>query len=217
VTTVAVIQARLQSSRFPGKHLAPLAGKPMILHVIRACQRAQRVDKVIVAMSDHMTCDPLYQYIKNHTQVGFYRGSLSNPLERTYEAARGAEATTVVRITADCPLVDYRLIDQVVGFLDGNYNGLTNSPDGTDVEAFTFNVLEFAQMQATTAEREHTTTFIRKLAGSRSVESHPDYADVHYSVNTVEDLHLCERLYAMCGEGARWQDHVDAYRKIKSA
>ncbi len=217
--TVAIIQARMSSSRFPGKHLAPLAGKPMILHVIRACLKAHKIDHVVVAMSDQMSDDPLYQYVKHHAPVSFYRGSLSNPLERTYEAARQLQAEVVVRITADCPLVDYRVIDRVVAALgdrDFRYFGVTNSPDGTDAEAFTFEALESAQNGASTAEREHTTTCIRKVNANAGDHDDQRFSDVHYSVNTVCDLQLCEAMLLMCGEGARWQDHVEAYRKIKA-
>lgn len=223
MTTVAVIQARMGSSRFPGKHLAPLAGKPMILHVINACNKSRRLDKVVVAISNHQSDDPLYHYLKSVCTNGcvWYRGSLTDPLERTYEAAREHGADVVVRITADCPLVDYRLIDSVlINKLGDVYRGQTNSPDGSDVEAFDFTALHLANLKASVREREHTTTWIRNQAKrglfkATSVEGDERYNDVHYSVNTVEDLNLCEQILAITGENARWEDHVEAYRKLK--
>jgi spore coat polysaccharide biosynthesis protein SpsF len=192
----------------------------MILHAIRACNKAETVDKVVVATSDHPSDDPLYEYLRGVYTEGcaWYRGSLTNVLERTYEAAKQEGASHVVRITADCPLVDYRNIDRIHDAYrqNGVYYGFTNSPDGNDVEVFSMEVLGKALLYASTDEREHTTTFIRKQQFAKSNESDPKYSDVHYSVNTVEDLKLCEQILAITGEGARWQDHVEAYRKIKN-
>jgi spore coat polysaccharide biosynthesis protein SpsF (cytidylyltransferase family) len=213
MTTVAVIQARMSSSRFPGKQLAPLAGKPMIRHTLNACIKAACLDEIIVATSDQASDDPLYDYLGGDR---CYRGSLSDPLERMYEAARKCNASRVVRVTADCPLVDYRLIQKAVATSSSlSYWGMTNSPDGTDVEIFPMGMLRDANLYASVKDRIHTTTWIRRKATWKtSVEGDPRYRSVHYSVNTVDDLKICERLIAKCGEHARWQDHVSAYRRI---
>ncbi len=218
MTTVAIIQARMSSSRFPGKHLAPLAGKPMIDHVMHAC-RSIPVDKVIVATSKERADEVLVDYCARK-DWDVFRGSLGNPLERTWHAAMDAGCDLVLRITADLPLLDWRLARQVLSKIQRDskldYVGQTNSPDGTDVEVFKFSALNAAAWNAGADERQHTTTWIRANMNCESAEADPRYADVHYSVNTVEDLRLCEQILAITGEGARWQDHVEAYRKIKA-
>ncbi len=227
MSTVAIIQARMSSTRFPGKHLASMAGRPMIDHVVAACERAEL--KAVIATSLHPTDDPLAAYCATKSWECF-RGSLENPLERTLFAARKAGAGVVARITGDCPLVDWRVINTLVGkFFDqwshhGSiqkidktpvYYGQTNSPDGTDVEVFTTWALERAWRSAKKSETEHTTSWIRKNLLCESVESDPAYADVHYSVNTIDDLRMCERMLEKCGEGAHYDEHVAAYRELK--
>lgn len=227
MTTVAIIQARMSSSRFPGKHLAPLAGKPMIDHVVSAVERTGT--QFVIATSNDRSDDPLAAYCESRAWDCF-RGSLNNPLERTHFAAERTNASVVTRLTGDCPLIDWRLINHLQGkFFDyvwtlrtvhkedcgmTEYFGQTNSPDGTDVEVFTASALRRAHQSARKSECEHTTTWIRKNLKCESVESDPQYADVHYSVNTLDDLRLCERLLAECGEGAHWEEHVEAYRRI---
>lgn len=212
MSEVAVIQARMSSTRFPGKHLSPLAGKPMIDHVVAAVEKAEK--DFVVATSDHPSDCPLWQYCAMRGWR-FYRGSLDNPLERTYQAAREEPASKVIRITADCPLIDWRTIVRLSAVLDDDssidYVGETNSPDGDDCEVFRFHVLAAARAYASREECEHTTTWIRNNRKCISNESEPAFAGVHYSVNTIEDLRLCERILAACGEGAKRDDIVHAY------
>ncbi len=217
MTTVAIIQARMSSTRFPGKMLSPLAGLPMIDRVIESVRGAHD-GKIIVATSDQRVDDPLAYYIKNKAYVDVFRGSMNNPLQRMYRAAVSCHAETVMRVTGDCPLVDSRSIANALNMFEKlqplAYFGRTNSPDGDDVEVFSMSALAAAYEFAGPNEIEHTTTWIRKNCKCESLESHPDYAGVHYSVNSVDDLRLCERLIAKCGEGARFQDYADAYREI---
>jgi spore coat polysaccharide biosynthesis protein SpsF len=212
---VVIVQARMSSARFPGKVLAPLCGKPLIRHV---CQRALIPNaSLVVATSDDGMDDPIYQYVREILRVPVYRGSLNNPLERILRAAEWQEADYVVRITGDTPLVDSRTIVKIVDEIQNGpceYVGVTNSPDGSDSEVMTISVLRAAYENAGPGEIEHTTTWIRKNARCNSVESDPAYSDVHYSVNTIEDLRLCERMIERCGIGARWQDYVAAYRSL---
>jgi spore coat polysaccharide biosynthesis protein SpsF (cytidylyltransferase family) len=215
MTTVAIIQARMTSARFPGKPMYMLAGRPMVSHVIDSA-RASCVDQTVVATSVGRGDDRLCDYL-DCMGVPFFRGSLNHPLDRMYDCAYEHSADTVVRITGDCPLVDYRLITQCVqlfGDAGVDYLGVTNSPDGTDVEVFTYDALQQAFEKAPRHQREHTTTWIRKTMSCISTESDPAYADIHYSVDTPDQLALCERLIAACGERAPWQSHVTAYRNL---
>lgn len=212
---VVVVQARMASSRFPGKHLAPLAGLPMIDHVINRI-RCTHEGRIIVATTTDRSDDPLAQYVEKKHYADVFRGSANNPLERMYNAVRN-KANIITRITGDTPLVDLRALDRFVRELDSteiDYIGCTNSPDGNDIEVFRREALEEAYDRAKPDEVEHTTTWIRKNLKCESTESDPAYSDVHYSVNTVEDLKMCERMIERVGEGARWQDYVNAYREL---
>lgn len=214
--TVAIIQARMTSARFPGKHMAPLAGRPMIAHVVDGAT-AEGVDQVVVATSVNRSDDPLCDYC--HAQgITFFRGSLNHPLDRMYHCAYEHNADAIVRVTGDCPLVDHRRVTACVRNFQADsgldYLGVSNSPDGTDVEVFTFDALKQAFEKAPPHQREHTTTWIRQHLVCSEHDADPAYADVHYSVDTYVQLEICEQLIARCGERARWQDHVAAYRDL---
>lgn len=217
MNVVAIIQARMLSSRFPGKHLSPLHGKPMIRHVVSRCE-VPGVNRVIVATSDDITDDPLNEYLISEG-ITVFRGSLSNPLSRMYCCAARHSADWILRVTGDCPLVDSRTIEEFVGKIDSQpvcYYGRRNSPDGNDVEIFDMAALRLAFHNAGLNKTEHTTTWIQENMECESVNADPAFADIHYSVNTIEDLRTCELLIARCGEGARWQDYCAAYRELKN-
>lgn len=212
--SVIIIQARMNSSRFPGKVLAPLCGKPVIKHVIDRV-RDFMAAPIVVATTDTPADDPLVAYLES-INVDFYRGDERNVLMRFYRAWLKAQPATGrwYRITADCPLLDGRLFNHINGAAaDGEYAGWTNSPDGTDIEAGG----TYAMLQAVRftdhSESEHVTTWMQNNLKCNHYKD--AYPDVHYSVNTPEDLKKCELLIRECGEGASWQDHVEAYRRLK--
>ncbi len=215
---VAIIQARMASSRFPGKHLAPLNGKPMICHVVDRVW-APGVDEVVVATTVDRSDNPLVEYLASQ-HINCFRGAADHPLERMHRCAKENAADVIVRVTGDCPLVDFRKIAELVyHFCDSDkwaYLGVTNSPDGNDVEVFSEHALVQGYLNSERGEIEHTTTWIRKHMLCQSTEGAPQYADVHYSVNTVDDLKTCELLIQRCGEGAKWTDYVDAYRELRA-
>lgn len=109
----AIIQARMSSSRLPGKVLLDIGGKPMLARVIDRCRRATLVDEVIVATTNEAEDDPIVTFCQQY-EVPYYRGSQFDVLDRYYQAARQFQADVVVRITADCPLIDPQLIDEVI-------------------------------------------------------------------------------------------------------
>ena len=110
---LAIIQARMGSSRFPGKALADLRGCPMLWRVIERARRAPGVDEVMVATTDAAPDDAIAEFC-NKARVACFRGSEDDVLDRFYQAAKGRSAQTVVRITADCPLIDPQVIGKVV-------------------------------------------------------------------------------------------------------
>lgn len=170
---VAIIQGRMSSSRLPGKILADIAGQPMLTRVFTRTSRAQTLDEVIFATTTDSTDDPVAEYC-DFSGIPFTRGSQFDVLDRYYQAALQAKADVVVRITADCPVIDPVLIDDVVKTLLGE-SGIGNResefdfvanrlpppwnrtyPIGLDVEACTFKVLKKTWKEAKTPQhREH--------------------------------------------------------------
>jgi spore coat polysaccharide biosynthesis protein SpsF len=163
---VAIIQARMSSSRLPGKVLMPLAGKPVLEHVVRRIQACKRITKVVVATSTDHTDDTIQAWCEKE-EISHYRGSLDDVLDRYYQAAKIHKADAVVRITADCPAIDPTIVDEVVmGFLTGGYDyyGLSGEfPDGLDCTVFSFAALERAWREAKLkSEREHVGPYVEK-------------------------------------------------------
>lgn len=171
--TIAILQARMGSSRLPGKVLLDLAGKSMIQHVIERTQRARTVDAVLVAT----TTDPSDEAVAAFCAaqgIACYRGSLHDVLDRYYQAARPLQPDVIVRITADCPLIDPALIDQTVQLMTDNGSLITDFacnrlpppftrsfPIGLDVEVCAFAALERAWRESTeTFHREHVMPFL---------------------------------------------------------
>lgn len=181
--TLAIIQARMSSSRLPGKVLLEMGGKPMLAHVIERTRRAQSVDALLVATTTDSSDDPLAAFVAS-LGVACFRGSLHDVLDRYYQAARPLQPERLVRITADCPLIDPQLIDQTVGLIcepspfnlrpspftlppaDFACNRLPppfgrSFPIGLDVEACTFSALEKAWHEASQPfHREHVMPFL---------------------------------------------------------
>lgn len=168
MSVLAVVQARMGSSRMPNKVMRPLGGMPMIEFLLRRLSRARRVGRIVLATSRDQRNDPLDAHVRS---IGFdvVRGSEADVLDRVHQAAARYRPDHVVRITGDCPLTDPELVDEVVAAYEtagADYATNTNPPtypDGLDVEVFSFAALEAAAAQATRPfEREHVTPFIRE-------------------------------------------------------
>jgi spore coat polysaccharide biosynthesis protein SpsF (cytidylyltransferase family) len=166
MSTVAIIQARMNSSRLPGKVLMNLAGKSVLSHVILRLSKSNLLDDVIVATSVENTDDPIEVFCTQNS-VKCFRGSLDDVLDRFYTAAKKYHISSIVRITADCPLIDPTIVDKVIeGFHKGNYDcyGLSGEfPDGLDCTVFSFMAIERAWKEAKLdSEREHVGPYIEK-------------------------------------------------------
>ncbi|MGB8013856.1 MAG: aminotransferase class III-fold pyridoxal phosphate-dependent enzyme [Terriglobales bacterium] len=201
---VAIIQARMGSTRLPGKSLAEIEGRPMLWHVVQRVKRATLVDRVVVATS-LAPADDAIENMCRENDVRCYRGSENDVLDRFYGAARGEKASEVVRITADCPLIDPEVIDRVVrrfqrGDLDYASNAMVRSyPDGLDTEIFSFAALERAWHEAGKAsEREHVTPYLRSdKFRTANVENDSMFLYQHYrwTVDEAEDLEFIRAVY----------------------
>jgi spore coat polysaccharide biosynthesis protein SpsF len=161
---VCIIQARMSSTRLPGKVLLPLAGREVLAHVLDRLAACETIDDVVVATSTHQSDDVLAQWCDSHG-VQVFRGSLDDVLDRYYQCAVKARADAVVRITADCPALDPTIVDEVVrGFKAGSYDLFYlggEFPDGLDCAVFSFPALERAWREATLkSEREHVGPYV---------------------------------------------------------
>ena len=212
---VAIIQARMGSSRLPGKSLAEIEGRPMLWHVIQRVKRARLVDRVVVATSTAPADDAIEKMCREN-DVPCHRGSENDVLDRFYHAARAEKAAQVVRITADCPLIDPEVIDRVVrrfqrGDLDYASNAMVRSyPDGLDTEIFSFSALERAWHEASkTSEREHVTPYLRsEKFRTANVENDSTSLYQHYrwTVDEAEDLEFIRAVYKAFREQREFRD-----------
>lgn len=203
--TVVIIQARMGSTRLPGKVLAEIAGAPMLQRVVQRVQSAGLVEAVVLATTVSPADDAVAEYC-GRLGIACFRGSEEDVLDRFYQAARGAGADLVVRITCDCPLIDAGVLDQVVSIVkEGRADYATNTlrytyPDGLDVEAFTFAALEKAWREADKpSQREHVTPYLRTSEGivRSNVESPVDFSSRNYrwTVDTAGDLAFVRAIY----------------------
>ena len=201
---VALIQARMSSTRLPGKVLKPLLGQPMIGRLLERVQRCRTIDRLAVITSTEESDAPLAAYVQS-LGVDCYRGSLQDVLDRYYQAAKKYEATHVVRITGDCPLLDPVLTDEVVRLLlEGPYDITASGacdtyPDGLDVTALTMKALtEGWEKAELPSEREHVTSyhFTRPQRYRCGVVHCPEkLGHIRLSVDEPEDFQLAERIF----------------------
>jgi spore coat polysaccharide biosynthesis protein SpsF len=221
---VAIIQGRMSSSRLPGKILAEIAGQPMLQRVFLRASRAASVNETIFATTTDPSDDPVAEYC-DFSGIPFTRGSLYDVLDRYYQAAKAAKADVLVRITADCPVIDPELIDEVVRtLLDHEYDFVCNRlpppwhrtyPIGLDVEACSFKNLEKVWKVAKEPQhREHAMPYFyegvelskvsRQLEEGISPRGYKvallhhttDFGDYRWTVDTPEDLEFIRQVYS---------------------
>lgn len=166
---VAIVQARMSSTRLPGKVLTEICGKPLLKWLLNRIMSVQEIDEVVVATTTNPADDEL-QFWLNTESVFSFRGSEDDVLDRYYSCAKERHADVIVRVTADDPLKDPVLIKRAITILinDHNIDYCSNTlhptyPEGLDIEVFRFAALEHAYKEARlTSEREHVTPYIWK-------------------------------------------------------
>lgn len=208
-SVIAIIQARMSSSRLPGKVLADIGGKPMLLHVVLRARRAQTIGQVIVATTTDSSDDPIATFCRAQG-IPYLRGDLMDVLDRYYQAARAFGGKTIVRLTGDCPLIDPREIDRTVrAFFDGQVDFAANrlpppwkrtTPIGMDTEVVSFDALARAWREAEKKfEREHVMPYFYDQEGrfkTLLVDHEPDLSNLRLTVDTPEDLALIRNIFA---------------------
>jgi glutamate-1-semialdehyde aminotransferase/spore coat polysaccharide biosynthesis protein SpsF (cytidylyltransferase family) len=224
VGVVAIVQARMGSTRFPGKTLAEIEGRPMLWHVVNRARRARLIDKVVVATTDQPADDPIAELCHDEG-IPCFRGSEDDVLDRFYRAAQKHAADVVVRITADCPLIDPVVIDEIVSrFNAGDCDYISNTfrytfPDGLDTEVFSFEALDRAWREARKpSEREHVTPYLRtgkfRTANVMSGAAE-NLSSQRWTVDHASDLDFVRRIYAgLSGHGDfGFQDVLELLRR----
>jgi glutamate-1-semialdehyde 2,1-aminomutase len=203
MTVVAVVQARMGSSRLPGKVLRKIGGTPMIGLLLRRLSQARRVDKIVVATSENPNNASLVQYVEG-IGIACETGSENDVLDRYLKVARRHKADVVVRITGDCPLVDPVLVDEVIGrFEAANVDYFSNTapptyPDGLDTEVFTIGALERAASETNAPyDREHVTPYLKRedLFRQGQMQGDEDLSALRWTVDELADFEVIKRVF----------------------
>lgn len=215
VNSVLIVQARMTSTRLPGKVLMDLVGRPMLERQLGRLARCAEVDEIVLAVTTNASDAPLVE-LARRLGLRWYRGSEDDVLARYLGAAREAHAELVVRVTSDDPLIDATETDAVVAALrerratcDYASNNLEpHLPVGLDTEALWADVLErMARMARSAPAREHVTWFCHgerpDLFALHSVRRPFDAHDLRWTVDTADDLAMVRRLYEDLGLAER--------------
>lgn len=214
--TVAIVQARMGSTRFPGKVLRPIGGTPLIGVLLARLRGARRLDAIVLATSTSPKDEPLAA-LAQELGVAVFRGSEADVLDRYHAAAAGCAADVVVRITGDCPLVDPVLVDEAVAaFAEAGVDYVSNTdpptyPDGLDVEVFSFSALQSAWRDAAKPdEREHVTPYIRTSGKFRTLtlRNPVDLSTERWTVDEPSDLEVVTAVFKHFHprQDFRWQE-----------
>lgn len=226
MSRVAVVQARMTSTRLPGKVLMDLAGAPMLERQLARLARCATLDEVVLAVTVNAADDPLVA-LAERLGLRWHRGSEDDVLSRYVGAAREARAEVVVRVTSDCPLIDPGEVDAVVRALTPDVDYAANNleprrlPRGLDCEALWGDVLErVARMATSRPAREHVTWFVHAERPERfaiaRVEGGVEAADLRWTVDTPEDLEMVRRLYADLGLAERDVGLADVVAHVRA-
>jgi len=213
--TVAIIQARMNSSRFYGKVMMDVAGKPMLQRIVERVRRSA-VDQVIVATSTASDDDVIWAFCEDH-HIARFRGDEQDVLQRYYRCAKSFAAQVIVRITADCPLIDPEIIDDCLKARGespycSNIFPSRSYPDGLDVEVFTLGCLDDAERHARELNaREHVTLWMQENAVGKpppivNLTTQPNLSHLRWTVDTPEDLPFILHVYQELSGPFSWKE-----------
>ncbi|MCK9281244.1 MAG: glycosyltransferase family protein [Melioribacteraceae bacterium] len=206
---VTIIQARTTSTRLPGKVLLPIVGKPMLYRMYERVKNSSLVEQVVIATSTSEDDDPITE-LCSMAGMECFRGSLTDLLDRHYQAGKLNNADAIAKIPSDCPLIDYKIIDKIFSFYLENhekYDYVSNLhpatyPDGNDVEIISMNALEKGWKEAKRSlEREHTTPYFwenKNIFRNANIawESGLDYSSSHrWTIDYPEDFFFIKKVY----------------------
>lgn len=220
--TVAIVQARMGSTRLPNKVMKLICGVPMIELLLMRLAKAKTIDQIVIATSIEQRNNGLAEFVEN---LGYpcMRGSENDVLDRYLLAARQAHADTIVRITGDCPLVDPALVDQgVTLFFKQGVDYLSNVspatfPDGLDLEVFSIQALEKAASEAKEKyDREHVTPYIRRSEQFRrsNMANDEDLSKARWTVDEASDFEIVSKIFEYFSPSIYfgWKEILNFYR-----
>lgn len=202
--TSAIIQARLGSTRLPGKVLKDLNGKPLIEQIINRLRNCKNVDNIVLATTINELDDRLESWCKENN-ISCFRGDENNVLKRYYDTATQYKSDIVIRITADDPFKDPKVIDAVIDLLktenlDFAFNNNPPSfPEGLDTEVFTFSAIKkAAEADTTDFEKEHVTQYFYhnpQIFKCKNLSYKENVSHIRLTVDTEQDFELASRIY----------------------
>lgn len=204
MNVVAIIQARTNSARLPNKVFYKLKGKCLLEHVVLRLKPSRKLNNIVIASTTNPNDDKVEQFA-NLMGIECYRGSEFNVLDRYYQTAIKYNADIIVRITADDPFKDYRIVDNAIEILeDGRYDFVCNNnpasfPEGLDVEVMTFSALEDSYLNAISDfQKEHVTQYIHqnKLKFKLfNIELDNNRSENRWTIDTIEDFNFASQVY----------------------
>lgn len=225
---VAIVQARMTSTRLPGKILQTVGGKPMLAQQIRRLRQCEMIDEIVIATTSNPTDGAVADLVKAEN-LAVFRGDEHDVLGRYVGAAKMAQADVVIRSTADCPLIDPAVADSVIKELidhadDCDYASNTlerTFPQGLDIEAFFIDTLLRADRFGKSAQaREHVTVAIYSefphLFLRRQITDSEDNSDLRLTVDTAQDLELIRRLYDELGLDSQILPHREIISYLRA-
>lgn len=202
----AVIQARMNSTRLPGKILIQVCGKPFLQHLIERIKNSKKINKIIVATSLNKEDDVIEEFCNKYS-ISCYRGSENDVLSRYKDASDKFKIDTIVRLTSDTPLLDGKMVDETVQvFLENNADFVSNCyplprtyPDGTNVEVFSKKILnEMYEKAKKPSEREHVTFYVLDRPKEYTiikVDLEKDFSKYRFNLDYKEDYELLKILF----------------------
>jgi spore coat polysaccharide biosynthesis protein SpsF len=200
---VAIIQARMGSSRLPGKILKPVLGKTLLEYQLNRIERIKQINEIVVATTTNEIDNKIVD-LCNRLSIPFFRGPEEDVLKRYYDTAKQYGANTIVRLTSDCPVIDPIIIENTINYyLNNNFDYVSNTlertfPRGMDTEVFSFQALERAFNEGEEKHfREHVTPYIYQnpdIFKLGSFYSKKDNSQYRLTVDTQEDFDLIEKI-----------------------
>jgi spore coat polysaccharide biosynthesis protein SpsF len=199
----AIIQARMGSTRMPGKTLKDILGKPMLWHMTNRLKYSRYIEKIVIATTSRERDKVILEFADKYG-LGSFAGSEEDVLDRYYQAAQKYGGETIVRVTSDCPLIDPQITDGIIKHYLDNRNKLDyvatglSFPDGLDTEVFSFDALKKTWHEAKMAsEREHVTPYIRISGKFRidTVQCAEDLSRMRWTVDDERDFHLVSEIF----------------------
>ena len=213
-----IIQARIGSSRLPGKVMQKISeNKRVIDFVVDQLQESKKIEKIIVAIPDEIEDNITYDHLISRN-ISTFRGSLNNVLDRYYQCAKSNSSSIIIRITADCPLIDPQIVDSVITkFIENKYDYVANThprtfPYGTETEVFSFDALKICWEETNDKyDKEHVTSYFYKNPDKFKIgnfSQNTNQSNYRWTVDYEEDLKLVKKIVQKISKNPILTEHI---------